>query len=243
MVANTTCRALAGVLECRVAGIVDKIGVVAEPADHEVGGRTTVEQIVAGVAVDHVHETVAVALQVGAALQHQGLDVRRQPVVDGCEHRVVALAGILDHDVAGIIDEVGVVTDATAHGVGAAATVDEVVAAVAEDRVDEAVAEALQVGAALQHQGLDVRRQPVVDGGEDRVVALAGALDHHIAGIVDEVGVVAGAAAHGIAARAAVEQIVAAVAEDRVDQRVAVALQVGNALQHQSSPRSPSARS
>ena len=154
-------RSLAGVLERRVAGIVDEIGVVAGPPTMRSAAGTTVEQIVAGVAVDHVRENVAVALQVGAALQHQGLDVRRQPVVDGCKHRVVALGGILDHGVAGIIDEIRVVTDASDHGVGAAAAVDEIVAAVAEERVDEAVAEALQVGAALQHQGLDDRRQRV----------------------------------------------------------------------------------
>ena len=67
----------------------------------------------------------------------------------------------------------------------------------------EIVAEALQVGAALQHQGLHVRRKPVVDRGENRVVALAaGALDHRVADIVDEVGVVAGTAAHDVGARA-----------------------------------------
>ena len=220
-----------------------------------------------------VGQHVAGAAQVGAALQHQGLHVRRQRVVDGGEHGVVALAGALDHRVAGIVDEVGVVAAPPTHGVGAGAAVDEIVAGVAEDRVGRAVAEALQVGAALehqrfhigrqtvvdrgetprrclrrrsrsrcrrhcrrsrcrcrrrrswrrrrrrrrggccrccrracwpgrcrslqvgaalQHQGFHVRRQPVVDRGEHRVVALAGALDHHIAGIVDEVGVVAG---------------------------------------------------
>ena len=58
----------------------------------------------------------------------------------------------------------------------------------------ERVAEALQVGAALEHQRFNIRRQTVVDRGKDRVVALAGILDHGIGGIVDEVGVVAGAA-------------------------------------------------
>jgi hypothetical protein len=116
--------ALAGVFECRVAGVVDEIGIVSSAADHEVGAGETVEQVVAGVAVDHVHQAVAVALQVGAALQHQGLYVRGQPVVDGGEHRVVALASVLDHRIAGIVDEIGVVPDPAGHGVGGGATVE-----------------------------------------------------------------------------------------------------------------------
>ena len=77
----------------------------------------------------------------------------------------------------------------------------------------------------MQDQGLDIRRQPVVDRREHRVVALAGVLDDGVAGIVDEVDVVAGAADHEVGAGAAVENIVAGVAEDRVAQAVAVALQ------------------
>ena len=59
------------------------------------------------------------SLQVGAALQHQGLDVRRQPEVGRGGHRVVALAGILDHGIAGIIDEIDVIPRATQHPSGA----------------------------------------------------------------------------------------------------------------------------
>ena len=119
-----------------------------------------VDEVVAAVAEDRVCRAVAEALQVGGALQHQRLHVRRQPVVDGGEDRVVALAGALDHRVAGIVDEVGIVACAAAHDIGAGATVDEVVAAIAEDRVGESVAEALQVRAALQDEIFHVRRQP-----------------------------------------------------------------------------------
>ena len=78
----------------------------------------------------------------------------------GRENRVVALADVLDHRVAGIVDEIGIVAGAAAHDIGAGATVDEVVAAIAEDRVGESVAEALQVRAALQDEIFHVRRQP-----------------------------------------------------------------------------------
>ena len=166
-------------------------------------------------------------------MQDQVFHVRRQREVSGRENRVVALAGALVHRVAGIVDEIDVVAGTAAHGVGAGAAVEEVVAGIAEDRVGQAVAVALQVGAALQDQVFHVRRQREVGGREDRVVALAGALDHRVAGIVDEIDVVAGTAAHGVGAGAAVEQIVAGVAEERVRQAVAVALQVGAALQDQ----------
>ena len=163
----------AGGLDHRIAGVVDEIGVVAGPADHGVGTGAAVEEVVAAVAEDRVCRAVAEALQVGAALQDQGLDVRRQPVVDGGEDRVVALAGILDHLIAGIVDEIGVVAGAAAHGVGAGAAVEEVVAAVAEDRVRQAVAEALQVGSRLAGPGSPRCRQPEVGGRKYRVVALA----------------------------------------------------------------------
>ena len=61
----------------------------------------------------------------------------------------------------------------------------------------------------------------------------SGILDHGVAGIVDEIDVVAGAALHQIGAAHAVEQIVAAVADEHVGGRIAVALQVGAAGQHQ----------
>ena len=122
---------------------------------------------------------------------------------------------------------------AAAHGVGAGAAVEEVVAGVAEDRVRQSVAEALQVGAALQDQVLHVRRQRVVDRGENRVVALGRVLDHHVADIVDDIGVVAGTADHGVGADAAIEDVAAGIAEDGVRRAVAEALQISAALQDQ----------
>jgi hypothetical protein len=77
--------------------------------------------------------------------------------VGGGEHRVVALVCILDDHVAGVVDEVGVVAGAASHGVGAAAAVEQVRPGIAVERVGEGVAVALQVGIALQHQGLHVR--------------------------------------------------------------------------------------
>ena len=150
--ANTASVPSFGVLDHEVAGIVDEVEVVAGAARHRVGAGAAVEQVVAAVAGERVGVGVAVALQVGAAGQRQVFDVRRQPEVRARKHRVVAFAGILEHEVAGVVDEEHIVAGAADHGVGAGAAVQLVVAGIAVERVDEAVAEALQVGAALQHQ-------------------------------------------------------------------------------------------
>ena len=178
MAGENTVVALAGVLVDGVAGIVDEIGVVAGAAAHEVGAGAAVDEVVAGIAEDRVREAIAEALQVGAALQDQIFHVGGEREVDGREHRVVALAGALDHGVTGIVDKIGVVARAASHDVGADAAVDEIVAGVAEDGVGQVVAEALQVGIALQDQVFHVCEQRKVRRREHRVVALATVLDH-----------------------------------------------------------------
>jgi len=90
-----------------------------------------------------------------------------------------------------------------------------------------------QIAGALQHQGFHVRRQSLLDGGKHRIGTFAEALDHHVAGIVDDIDVVAKTARHPVGAGATVEQIVARIAVEHVRQRITVALQVGVALQHQ----------
>ena len=107
--------ALAAILDYHVDGIVDEIDIVAGAAGHGIGTDAAVEQIVAGVAVDHVRQAVAVALQVGAALQHQGFHVLRQLQMGRRKHRVVAFAGVLDDRIAGIVDEVDVVAGPPEH--------------------------------------------------------------------------------------------------------------------------------
>ena len=161
----------------------------------------------------------------------------------GGEDGVGACAHVLDHLVEPVVDEVGVVAQTADHDVGAAGAVEQVVAGVAVEGVCLVVAVALQVGAALQHKRLYVRRQSVMGGRKYYVRALAGVLECRVAGIVGKIGVVAEPADHEVGGRTTVEQIVAGVAVDHVHETVAVALQVGAALQHQSSRRSPSARS
>ena len=154
-------------------------------------------------------------------MQDQVIDVRRQPEVGRREHRIDAFAGVLDHGIAGIVDEVRVVAGAAEHRVGAGVAVEKIVAGVAGERVGVGVAVALQVGAARQGQVFDIRRQPVMRRRVHRVDAFVGALDDEVAGIVDDVGVVAGAADQHVAARAAVERVVAAETDEDVGGAIA----------------------
>jgi|RhiMethySRZTD1v2_1073278.scaffolds.fasta_scaffold471249_1 hypothetical protein len=57
-------RTAARVLDHRIGGVVDEVGVVASSTDHDVGADAAVEEIVAGVAIDGVRQAVAVTLQV-----------------------------------------------------------------------------------------------------------------------------------------------------------------------------------
>ena len=121
--------------------------------------------------------------------------------------RVRSLAGILEHNVVGVVDEIEVVARAAEHDVGAAFAVEDVVARIAKERVGEAVAVTLQVRAALQHQRLDVGFERAVDRGEHSVVAFAGVLGDSVAGIVHEIEVVAGPALREVGAAVAVQEI------------------------------------
>ena len=137
-----------------VADIVDDVGVVAGTALHEIGtgpaqkrvdARTALQRVVAGAAVDEVvatiadqqvGEAIAGEVDVGIARQHAHLD--GAPEMDGIRHvdgdrrlhpvEAVRAGHALVDDVAGIVDDVGVVAGAAEHLVGARAAVEIVIA-------------------------------------------------------------------------------------------------------------------
>src|SRR5262245_20241894 len=110
-------------------------GVVAGRAGEHVGAGAAVERVAAGIAEDAVGQRVAGAVQVGIALQHQGLHVRRQRVVDDGKHRIAAFADVLEHKVSGVVHEVGVVTQAAGQDVGAGPAIEQIATGVAEERI------------------------------------------------------------------------------------------------------------
>ncbi len=244
-------RTFFSILYHRVAGVVDDVGVVARTACHRVGARRPIDDVVAAVAGDRVIEGVAGAVDIRRAGQLQVLDVGRQRIGHGRPDRIHAVAGRLVHPIAGVVDDVGVVTRPAVHGVRAGAAVQGVVPAfagqevvavhavqhvrrvVADESVVQAVARAFQAGAAGQLQDFDIRTQGVVDPRLDGVRSIAGVFDHGVARVVHHVGVVTRTAGHCVGARAAVESIVAAVAGYRVIQFVASTVDVAGAGQNQ----------
>src|SRR5262249_9221914 len=118
-----------------LADRVDDVGVVAEAADHGILATLPVEQVVAGIAGQPVGEAIADAGEIARAGENQILDAGAEREADGTVDRVDAGASGLVHEIAGVIDPIGVVTGAAAHGVGAAAAVEDVGGGVADEEV------------------------------------------------------------------------------------------------------------
>ena len=193
---------------------VQRIG--ARIADERVVAAAAGENVVAGIAGDDVGVAVAGAVDVAAAGQGQVLDIGAERVADRRLHGVGALADEFRRQVAGIVDDVGIVADAAHHGVGAGATIEGVVAAVAGEDVGVTVAGAVEVGGPGQGEVVDIGAEREAHRRLHEVGAFAGIFGHHVADVVDQIGVVAGTPLHGVGARAAVEDIVAAAAGERV---------------------------
>ena len=159
-------------LDDHVAGVVEGVDVVAQPAHHRIGAAAAVqgvvavatvqrvgigaafeqvgpaqaaEQIAPGIAGQAVGHRVAAAGQVGAAQQQQVLHLVCKGHVDHGLHLVGAAAGALNHGVAGVVHPVDVVAVAALQPVGALAPVEGVVAVQAQQRVAASVADQ-QVG-------------------------------------------------------------------------------------------------
>jgi hypothetical protein len=128
--------ARAEIFEHEVAGVIHEVDVIAGVAAHDVGAGAAVEEVAPGIAIELVRLAIAVALQGGAAaLQDQRPHVFGQPQVGCRKHRIGALAGILDQNVAAVVNEIGVVAGATKPRVGSGVAVEDIVAGVAVDRV------------------------------------------------------------------------------------------------------------
>ena len=198
-----------------VAGVVDHVGIVAEPALHVVRAGAAIQRVIArignqrvvavepaqhidaAVAGDDVVERVAGTVDVRAARERQVLDVVGQGVADAGLDRVGAFALVLDHQVACVVDNIGVVAGAALQGIGAGTAVQHVVAAVALQLVVARIA--------VQH-----------------VVALAAGQR-----------VIAGAGVDGVVAGHPVQHVGAGIAVDEVVEHVAAAVDVGAAGQGQ----------
>jgi len=214
-----------------VAGMIDIIGVVPAQPAHVVRAAAAVQHIVAGIADQDLAIFVAGEVdRLGAVMEAGGKDLHFlagcQRIADDTVDGVVAAAGGLAHDVAGMIDIISVVPAQPAHVVRAAAAVQYIVAGIADQDLAELVAgEVDRLGAVLEAdgEGLDMLagHQRIADHRIDDVVAAAGGLAHDVAGMIDIIDVVAAQAAHVVRAAAAVQHIVAGIAEQDLAELVA----------------------
>ena len=90
-----------------------------------------------------------------------------------------------------VVDNIGVITRAAAHGVRTRSAVQAVVSAIANKDVVEFVAGAVDDCSASEGQVLDVGRQLIVDGRLDRVGAFVGIFIDHVTRAFYDVGVIA----------------------------------------------------
>ena len=168
----------------------------------------------------------------------QNLDLGIEPDIEAHagQHGVETLAfvfrravyvTVFEQGVAGIVDDVGVVTAPAVHGVGAGAAVDDVVSFVAVYDVVELVAGQVDGGRAVvvldvELLDLGAGRQGVAGVSPHYVErAFADVFPDHVAGIVDVVVIVVGAAIHDVGAAAADEIVLAGLAAQHVALAVA----------------------
>ncbi len=142
-------------------------------------------------------------------------------VIDGALDGVIALGGVFDHHVAGVVHHIEVVAVAAGHGVGAAQAVEHVGARISGEAVVAGVAGALEVGGSGEDEFLEMGAERQGQRALDAVEPLVGLFDDSVAVIVDDVGIVAEAADQKVLAGAAVEHVGALFAHDLVAARAA----------------------
>ena len=245
--------AAAGNFDNHIADIVDNVGVVVRAADHAVGpdaavqcvlARAAIQRVVAiepgqqvgtRVAGDDVGQGIAGARDATDAQQRQIFQVRAQCPGHGALHQIGSGTDIVDDDVGGHVDDVGVIADPADHRVIAGSAVQRVIVSAAEQRViarharqpvcaavagqgiGPGVAGAVDGRRAGQGQILDVQRQRVRDRGLDPVEPAGRGFDHAVAAVIDDVEIGTAATGHRIAAGTAVQRVVAQAPVQRVD--------------------------
>ena len=216
-----------------VVQAVDHIGVIARATFQGVVAAAAVQGVVGAVAQDQVVQAVAGAVNRFSALQTELFHVVGQRRADtGVDHVDSRIAGF-HHQVIGVVDDVGVIAQATLQGVATFFAVEQVVALVAHQQVGQGVAGAAEVGGPGQGEVVDMVAQGQAQGGHDGVIAFAAGFLHHVGGVVHPVGVVTAAAHHQVGASTPVNEVGTGVADDRVVQLIARGIDGASAGQGQ----------
>ena len=145
-------------------GGVEPEGVEASAAHHAVVAAQAIENVVGGIAGDHVGDGIAGAVG-RCSGEHEVFNLRTKGVIDRAVDRIGAAGCSFHHHIQGGIQDVGVVTDTTGHGVVASATIQGVVAVrareavgyrIAGDGVGQGIAAAVDRRSAGEHQVFNV---------------------------------------------------------------------------------------
>ncbi len=228
---NDQIGAFPGEFRCGIAGVVDRIRVVAQAALQGVGTGATDELIVscgareyvgASVAGQHVVGCIAGTVDRTGAGQREILDIGAQCERDTRHHEIDAGSGKFGHHVARVVDHVAIVAGATDHCVAPGLSVEDVRGGIARQAVVPRVTRAVECGSTRENQLLDSGREHIVDRALHDIHAPAAAFVHDIRGIVDHVGVAADVARHRVRARSAIQEIAAIQTPQRIVTRIAV---------------------
>ena len=143
------------------------------------------------------------------------------------------MARRLNDHVAAVVDNIGVIANATGHRIGPGTAIQNVVARITGQGVGQGVTRAIKVGRAGQQQGLDIVTEHKAGRGLNRIGALAGQFGDDIEAAVDQIGVIALATGHRVIAGATINDIDAIVTGDDVGQTIACGIQICRTRQQQ----------
>ena len=146
-----------------IAGIVHDIGVVAVAADEGVGAETAVEGIAAAIAGQDVAKVVAGGIEVAPAQQHKVFKILAQGIAEGGPNGVGAFVDIFHHDITYVVDDIGVVAQTAAQGVGATTAVEDIATLVAGENIVEFVTGSVDVIRTGKGQILEILAELVAD--------------------------------------------------------------------------------
>ena len=122
-------------LDHHVSRVVNNVGIVACTAGHCVGPFGTVNQVAAAIAYNGVVQGITSTIDVSRTGQFQVLNIVGQSIIDVRPDSISSLALKLGDLVTDIVHHIGVITEATHHGVCAYATVKQVIASVAGESI------------------------------------------------------------------------------------------------------------
>ena len=178
------------------------IGVVTRPAGEHIGCAVAAEYVVQG---------IAGGVDGGGAGQRDVLYVGTQGVVHAGLHQVSTSIQVFGNYIAHVVHHIGVVAQATNHGVRTGAPVEHVVTRVASQHVVCRVASAVDGGGTGKGEVLHIGGQCPGNGALHRVSACASGFNSGVAR-AHNIGVVTGTAGEGVGCAVACQDIVQRVA-------------------------------